>query len=174
MKMDASKPLYSHLSILSLMLLLLLFTMLSLISVTTCETEEEAITLLREVYSKLVEAEKAGADISNASQQLNKALTLIKSLEEGQANREEALQQAISIIKEVDSMIPTLIEEGHKATFLKNLYTGLAIASIISLIILAYILTPRIFWNLWIRARKHWIVKVSNMGEGRPSDRRRG
>lgn len=158
----------------SLILLILLFTMLSLIPTVTCETEEEAITLLREVYSKLVEAERVGADISNASQQLNKALTLIKSLEENRTNKEEILRQAISIIKEVDSMIPTLIEEGRKAAFFKNFYTGLAIASIISSIILAYLLTPRIFWSLWMRARKHWIVKVSNMGRGGQSDRRRG
>jgi len=174
MKMEASKPSYFHLLTLSSILLVLLFTILSLISATTCETEEEAITLLREVYSKLVEAEKAGADISNASQQLNKALILIKSLDEGQENKEEALQQAILIIKEVDSMIPMLIEEGRKATFFKNFYTGLAIASIISSIVLAYLLTPRIFWSLWIRARKHWIVKVSNVSGGGQSDRRRG
>jgi len=174
MKMGASKPLYSHFPTLSLTLLIILLTTLFLIPATTCETEEEAITLLREVYSKLVEAEKAGADISNASQQLNKALTLIKSLEEGQMSREEILQQAISIIKEVDSMIPTLIEEGRKATFFRNFYTGLTIASIISLIVLAYLFTPRIFWNLWIRARKNWIVKVSNVSGGKLNDRRRG
>ena len=174
MKMKALKPLYSHFLTLSLTLLIIPLTMLFLIPATTCENEEEAITLLREVYSKLVEAEKAGADISNASQQLNKALTLIKSLEEGQMSREEILQQAISIIKEVDSMIPTLIEEGRKAAFFRNFYTGLTIASIISLIVLAYLLTPRIFWNLWIRARKNWIVKVSNVSGGKLNDRRRG
>lgn len=129
---------------------------------------------MREVYSKLVEAEKAGANVSNASQQLNRALTLIKSLEEGQTNREEAIQQAISIIREVESTIPTLIEEGRRATFFKNLYIGLAIASIISLIVLTHLFTERIFWNLWIRARRRWIVRVSNTGGGGRIDRRRG
>ena len=152
----------------------MLSIMLFLISGATCETEEEVISLLRDVYSKLVEAERAGADVGNASQQLNKALTLIKSLEGDPTNREEVLQQAISIIREVDSRIPALIEEGRRVTFYKNLYNGLLIAFIVSLIVLVYVLTPRIFWSLWIRARKHWIIKIVDTDGGGQSDRRRG
>ena len=173
MRVKVLKTPYLCLLTLSSILIILLLTTLSLTPMVACEAEEEAISLLREVYSKLIEAEKAGADISNASQLLNKALTLIKSPDESRKNREESLQQAISMIREVDSMVPTLIEEGRRAAFLKNFYTGLTITSIISSILLAYFFTPRIFWKLWVRARKHWIVKVSSIESGRLIDRRR-
>ena len=152
----------------------LLLTILFLTPIVRCGAEEEhAITLLREVYSKLAEAEAAGADIRNASQQLNKALTLLKSIDENLEDREMLLQEAITIINDVDSMIPTLIEEGQKNTFMKNVYMVLTVSSIVSSIVLAYLLTPRAFWSLWLKARKQWIIRITSRSGREYSDRRR-
>jgi len=155
--------------------LILVVLLLSLTPNVRCEPEEEqAIALLREVYSKLAEAEMAGADIRDASQQLNKALTLIKSIDENPLDKEKLLQEALTIIRDVDSMIPTLIDEGRRAAFSKNIYTALTISSIASLIISSYIFTPRIFWSLWLKARKNWLIKiVADKGGRVRNDRRR-
>jgi hypothetical protein len=155
--------------------LILVVLLLSLTPNVRCETEEEkAIALLREVYSKLAEAEMAGADIRDASQQLNKALTLIKSIDENPQDKEKLLQEALTIMRDVDSMIPTLIDEGRRAAFLRNIYTALTISSIASLIVLSYIFTPRIFWSLWLKARKNWLIKiVADKGGRVENDRRR-
>ena len=129
--------------------------------------------MLREVYSKLAEAEMAGADIRNASQQLNKALTLIKSVDENPQDKEKLLQEALTIIRDVDSMVPTLIDEGRRTAFTRNIYNALTITSILSLIVLSYILTPRIFWGLWLKARKNWLIKIVDKGSRVKNDRRR-
>lgn len=157
----------------SIALILLLTILLSTPDVRCEKEEEQAITLLREVYSKLIEAEMAGADIRNASQQLNKALTIIKSVDEDPGDGERLLQEAITIIRDVDSMIPTLIDDGRKATFLRNLYMALTASSIASSIVLAYFFIPRIFWGFWLKARKHWIVRVTDKSGRGKNDRRR-
>jgi hypothetical protein len=155
--------------------LILVVLLLSLTPDVRCEFEEEqAIALLREVYSKLAEAEMAGADIRDASQQLNKALILIKSIDENSLDKEKLLQEALTIIRDVDSMIPTLIDEGRRVAFSRNIYTALTISSIVLIIISSYIFTPRIFWNLWLKARKNWLIKiVADKGRRVRNDRRR-
>jgi|GEM_PF-814035 len=155
--------------------LVLLFMILFLTPTVRCGAgEEQSIILLREVYSKLAEAEASGADISNASQLLNKALTLLKSIDVNPEDRELLLQEAIKIINDVDSMIPTLVDEGQKNIFMRNVYMVLSVSSIASSILLAYLLTPRIFWSLWLKARRNWLVKVSGKGGRGSIDRRRG
>ncbi len=162
--------------ILALIILTLTLTAISTISEVRCEVDEvQAIRLLREVYSKLVEAEGSGADILNASLQLDKALKLIKQAEEDPRNSDRLISEAITLISNVDSMIPTLIEEGGRKTFFKNLYVFSAVSATLSSIILSYILSPRIFWSLWLRAKSRWLVKIMDEKDSvRRDDRRRG
>jgi hypothetical protein len=133
---------------------------------------EETITLVREVYSKLLEAEAAGADIYNATLALNKALTLIKSINENPADRERLLREAVRLVRDVDSTIPALVDEGRRATFLRNFYMVLAISLTASLATLSYLLTPRIFWRFWLKTRKNWLIRLTGGVKGN-NDRRR-
>jgi len=118
------------------------------------------VTTIREVYSRLAEAEKRGADVREAAMRLNDALELVREAEENVENRSALLSAARSIVEDVNSSIPVLIAEGGERLFWRNVVLAASIVSIAASCVAVYRLGPRVFWETWLRLRSRWIVEV--------------
>ena len=151
------------------------FTLTILISsiiIQGCLCEEmDVIRSIRDAYSKLVKAEERGADVRDAALKLQRALELVREAEEDPENREALLSEARSLVEQVESSIPTLIEEGERRIFWRNVTIASIIASIAILSLLAYYYGPRAFWSLWLRIRSRWVIEIIGRDVGR-RDRR--
>jgi len=135
--------------------------------------DEPSIKSVRKVYSRLAEAEKKGADVREAALKLQKALELIREAEEDPDKREVLLSKASTLIDEVNSSIPELIEEGERRIFWRNVMIGSTASLIIVAAVLVYRFGPKIFWETWLRIRSEWIVEVLEKRERRGGDRDR-
>ncbi len=107
-----------------------------------------------EVFLLLEAAEAKGANVTDAALSLNHALELIS------AGGETELDQAASIVLQVNSSIPALVAEGEAARYWGT--TGL-VATIVTLGIagvLVYFFMPKLVWRIWARSKKDWKVSA--------------
>lgn len=115
---------------------------------------------VRDVYSRLVDAERRGADVREAALKLNRALQLIKESEIIPENKSLFLSEARMLVEDVNLSIPLLIQEAESKMFWRNVM----ICSVGILIIVAGVITyhfgPSIFWEAWLKIRSKWIVEV--------------
>lgn len=139
---------------------------LSILAIYTCveiaesQDVEEARKYVRTVYSSLREAELKGADVEEAASKLDEALELLREVEGvGTLEREKSISRVMSMAGEVESSIGRLVEEGESRNRWRiiTLSSSAALAALSS--ILTYLYAPRIFWGLWLRARRDWRVK---------------
>lgn len=138
---------------------LLILLILAMLDLSLCY-DESLIKSVRKVYSRLVEAEKRGADVREAALKLQKALELIKEAEKNPGEREALLSKASMLIDEVNSSIPSLIEEGERRIFWRNVMIGSTASLIVVAAILVYRFGPKIFWETWLRIRSKWVVEI--------------
>jgi len=152
--------------------IMLTIMILSMLEVSICY-EEPLNDSIKEIYSRLVEAEKRGADVQDAALKLNKALELIRAAEENPDKSDILLSEARKLINEVNSSIPLLIERGEKEVFLRKVTIVSTISAVIASASLTYYYGPRLFWGIWLKLRSRWIVKVLGKYEkgARKSDR---
>jgi len=152
-----------------IVLILLISAMLDL---SLCY-DEPLIKSVRKVYSRLAEAEEKSADVREASLKLQKALELIREAEEDPDKKEVLLSKASMLIDEVNSSIPSLIEEGERRIFWRNVMIGSTASLIVVAAVLVYRFGPKIFWETWLTIRSGWIVEVLERRERRGGDRDR-
>lgn len=127
---------------------------------STIEATGDVRVKLARIYSDLVNAESAGADISVAATKLDEARRLIASAESAnEPEKSSLLAMASVLIGEVEAMIPELMEAGRAATLYRSVTTIASVAISASSAIFLYIYGPRILWRLWLRSRKGWRVR---------------
>jgi len=120
----------------------------------------DARVKLARIYSDLVNAESAGADVSVAATKLDEAGRLIASAESAnEPEKSNLLAMASVLIGEVEAMIPKLMEAGRSATLYRSVTTIASVAISASSAIFLYIYGPRIIWRLWLRSRRGWRVR---------------
>lgn len=144
-------------------LILTQFLLLLIISVmfNDCLCYDESLSeFVREIYSKLVDAEEKGADVREAALKLNRALQLIREARNDPENKSALLSEARALIEDVNANIPLLIREGENALLWRNVTMSSAVALIVVISVLAYRFGPRIFWEAWLKLRPKWIVEV--------------
>ena len=122
--------------------------------------EDQLVQSIRNVYSRLAEAERRGADVHDAALKLKKALELVSAAEENPEDREALLSKARELVQEVNSSIPLLIEEGERRIFWRNVMIVTAVSLVIAFSGLTYYYGPRVFWNAWLRIRSRWVIEV--------------
>lgn len=149
---------------------LCLLIVLAMLDICSCYNEL-LVESIRSAYSRLVEAEKKGADVREAAAKLNRALQLIREAEDNPENRSVLLSEAYALIEDVNLSISLLIREGENRVFWKNVTISLAGVLTVVISILAYRFGPRIFWEAWLRLRSKWTIKTirnyKNKGGGR-------
>ena len=154
--------------LLSYLLLLALISALIGSSICYGASIEDSI---KNVYSRLAEAEKAGADVHDAALKLEKALERARQARENPENGSLLLAEAEKLVNEVNSSIPLLIETGQKRIFWRNVEIASAASLIAVSVFFTYYYGPRIFWGTWLRIRSRWIVEVSGRS-GREAGKR--
>lgn len=134
---------------------------LTMLNVCSCY-DESLVELARDVYSKLVDAEKKGADVRETALKLNRALQLIREAENDPEKKDILLSEARALIEDVNSSIPLLIREGERETFWKNVTIGSTGIITVVASVLTYLFGPRIFWEIWLKIRSRWIIEVAS------------
>lgn len=106
---------------------------------------------LMQTFLALQSAESRGANVTSAAIALNQALEL---LERG------SVDEARSIISEVNATIPRLAAEGEQSRLAGQvaLYSFLASLAVIGA--LSYFYLPRLIWRSWVRAKGGWEVSA--------------
>lgn len=137
-------------------LILLLFT--SMVAVHA-QSVDDVRSYLKQVFTRLREAESLGAEVGDEASMLNEALNLIRLAESNSSVRDESLNKALSIINQVNNSIPQLVEEGASKARMNQIILAATISSILAVCVLTYFYGPRALWGLWLRARGGWRVR---------------
>ena len=120
-------------------------------------------TAIHDAYKAIVEANNAGGDISELTDQLNQALKLTSQAQALIISDPQLTQtlflQAQALAQNVTSQSSTVQAEG---LFQNPLFIGVSIASLLASGILVYVFGPKIFWKVWLRLRKNYRVKIKN------------
>ncbi len=119
------------------------------------EDQESLKARIVEVFLALQSAESNGANISAPLRMLNQALALI------QDGDPASLEQAGSIISEVNASIPQLAAEGEQMRLASSawLYSSLVMLAVVG--VLSYLYLPRLIWRSWVKAKRKWEVAAS-------------
>lgn len=117
------------------------------------QTVEEITEEILVVFNEISEAESSGADVSLLVEEFNQIIELVN------LGTETELDEANQRLTQLSQAAHDATETGVRTTqneFVTTLIVG--VATIIASI-LAWIYTPRIFWNLWIRVKGDWIIE---------------
>lgn len=111
-------------------------------------------------YLKLLDVEEKGANITSAAIKLNSALQLIvESNGKDDSSKDALLSQAASIVAEVNSSIPSLINEGSSRTFWGYISLASTIVFVIVASLITYFYLPKMMWNIWFKLRQGWRIE---------------
>lgn len=133
------------------LLLLVLLTVPRLGAVTGSEVRfsfESAFTYVKR-------AEASGGDVSALIPKLNAALQLINS------GSSDNLAIARALIIEVSQEALITQVSGAQETSSQSMVVGASLVLLGASAVLIYIYGPRVFWGLWVRMKKDWVVKGS-------------
>ena len=116
-------------------------------------SSDELVLQLGPLYEELNRAEKSGGNVAPIINELNQCATLIK------LGGEENLRKASNLIALIHNKISLIQEAGISQTTYLYQKTGitLLILTVLGFIILIY--GSRIFWTLWYRTKRNWIVE---------------
>ena len=146
-------------SVIAALFILFLFPYLRLVNVARGEnTARDAIS---DAFSAVLEAEKAGGDVTGLVTSLNEALGLV---EEGERSPEQAKAAALydrakQIAGDVLASAPKVKEAGLVAQRNATILVTISIVALAVTALVAYLFVPRLFWTLWLRSHRGWRVE---------------
>ena len=149
--------------LLRIMIPILFILFLILVIATTPVRASQEDAEVYEAYEAILDAYKAGGNVKDLVEKLNKALELLSMADqiedenprEAERLRAEARQLLKSIIEEA----PRVAEEGRYRTLIHNIILGSSIAGFVFACIITYKAGPKIFWRLWIKLRRNYRIK---------------
>lgn len=123
-------------------------------AVSHCQSREEELRgMLTVAFEAVAEAEGKGGDVSHLVDELSRALRLIE------AGGAVDLDTAQSVIEGVLSAAPGVEQQGVASTRLQQV-KAVAIISLLAVSgIVVWRYGPRVFWTLWLRSKRDWIVR---------------
>jgi len=130
---------------------------------------EDAERKVYDAFKAVVAAYQDGGSVGELVEELNEALVLLS--EAGRADSEQAgiiADQAYEIAEGVESEAPRAREEGMRLRQNERIGWAIAIGGVILGVLLIYFVGPRLYWSLWLRIRRDFIVKAS------PNKRQKG
>jgi len=127
----------------------------------SAQNHEDNRERILKIYSRLVEAERRGADVSNHAELLLKALEMLSEVEGSKGGVSGDVASNIStILSKIEDEIPALEASGEAAARLKPIVNVTAGAGIAVSIAITYLYMPRLISSLWLRLRRDWLVRV--------------
>ena len=122
------------------------------------ESSNEARAKLTEAFEAAAEAERVGGNVSSLVVELNEAVSLLES---GEASGNETLiSEAIMKAERVVDLAPQVGREGAAAAQARTYQTIAFVGVLIVLALVVWRYGPRLFWDLWIRSKRDWVVKT--------------
>jgi hypothetical protein len=116
-----------------------------------------------QAYASVLDAEQKGGNVTGLVSQLNEAITLLNQGDAANKTNPSLAQQlyssAFSIASNVIQLSPGVASAGvaSRSLSLEIFASETAVLGILAF--LAYLLTPRVFWSAWVRARRGWRVR---------------
>jgi hypothetical protein len=151
----------SHKAILVIAAVFILLLFSPFRSLKVARGESAARDMIAEAFSAVVEAEKAGGDVTPLVASLNEALSLVEQGERSADQAEAAVlyERATQIADQVLASAPMVKEAGLVAqrsstTFLVVSMVALGVTGLV-----AYLFVPPLFWMLWLRGHRGWRVE---------------
>jgi hypothetical protein len=124
---------------------------------STCTVSAASVEELRgsvaSAFFDVARAEKAGGDVSGLVAKLNSALELIS------AGGTQDLVRAESLVSEVKQAVVKVEGYGVQSTNMMYLTTGVTLVVLGALAVVIWVYGSRVFWGLWVRSRKDWVVE---------------
>lgn len=114
--------------------------------------QQVARDALMQAFLALQQAESRGANVTSAARALNQALLLLQ---------EGSVDEARSIISDVNATIPQLVAEGDQSRVAGQVALYSFLASLAAVGVLSYLYLPRLIWRSWARAKGDWEVSAS-------------
>jgi len=149
----------------SLIMFILFISVLSFSAAASGTSEvglEDAARKVNDVFKVVVEAYDAGGDVKGLVIKLNEALDLISMAREADSEQSKVLAgQAYEIAEWVEGEAPSVKEEGIRLRLAERNTWIVAGAGLIFGGFLTYFFGPRLYWSLWLRMRKNYIVRVT-------------
>lgn len=114
-----------------------------------------------EAFSLVIDAEKAGGNVTGLVASLNVALNLIDQAESASSpeTREELLGKADRILDDVLGSAPQAKEEGLRIQRNGRIWLGLWLGTLGFLGFVVYRYGPEIFWRTWFKVHGEWRVR---------------
>lgn len=132
----------------SLMLITLVFCGLS-VNVKALNTVEVKEKFVR-TYVEVAKLGREGVDVKPLVQRLKEALEKIN---------EGKVDDAGRILNDVSERLVTLKNEAPRILMMNSLEKYVSVAAILSIPLLTYFLLPRVYLELWFKARRKWVVE---------------
>ena len=107
---------------------------------------EDRIT---EAYKAVLDADRAGGNVTALVDKLNRAIEL----------RAKDPEAAARLAEEVIAESRTVKEQGISSARQALIIKSAALIAVLALAGIAYIYLPRAVWRLWLRHRKDWRVR---------------
>jgi hypothetical protein len=127
----------------------------------SAQSYEDLRQRILNIYSRLAEAERRGADVSSQAELLNKALEMLSGVEgSGVGVGGDVASNVSAILSKIEDEIPALEASGEAAARLKLIVDVAAGAGIALSIATVYLYIPRLIASLWLRLRRGWLVRV--------------
>jgi len=115
-----------------------------------------------EAFASIQKVEEDGGNVSRLIILLNRAIRLEREgeLAADPVRANQLYDEARGIVDEVMAAAPRVREEGMTALSNRTIWTAIDLTGLVLISLFVYILGPRIFWILWLRAHRGWRVSA--------------
>jgi len=122
---------------------------------------EEVVIKVQNVFKLVSEANEAGGDVENIVMDLNVALDLLYQVKVRDVSQARSfIAQAMEILERVESLAPMVRDEGIKLRQSERVMWILLLLGLVIGGAASYFYGPRLFWSLWLKMKKDYIVRI--------------
>jgi hypothetical protein len=126
-------------------------------------SSDQLLARVDSAYVRILQAQHAGGNVTELTGMLNQALVLIKQGEgmeaTDQAGAADRYQQASLLIQTVDDLAPQVESAGMAAEQSQLFWLLAFLAALAAVGGLVFAFGGRVFWRVWIRLHRDWLVK---------------
>jgi len=122
---------------------------------------EKASEKVQNVFILVFEANEAGGDVEDLVMDLNVALDLLNQAKVSDVSQARSfIAQAMEILERVEGLAPIVRDEGIKLRQSERVMWILLLLVLVIGGVVSYFYGPRLFWSLWLKMRKDYIVRI--------------
>jgi hypothetical protein len=146
-----------------LALLVALAPALTLSHLRASSSSDRLLSEVSSSFAKVQTIEREGGNVTAVVGQLNMALVLISGGQSVEANdpsgAQSAYNQAEALIQSVGQQLPIVERQGIASAQSEVAWLAVTLAALTALGLTVYFRGSRIYWSLWVRAHRGWLVK---------------